>query len=437
MRTGLGRDSEMDRGIEMKLLIIDHYAGGPGMGSEQRPFYLARELKKRGISVTILAADFSHKRRQNPIVETDFEEKLLDGIPYLFVRTPSYDNSLGGKGRNIHTFIRKCWRHAKELAERCNPDVILCGSSYPYDYFVAKRIAACCSGRIVFELKEIWPVRQKELLEGGRGEMPVRWASYTLDRALAGAAKVVSVLPRGKHYLKERGISEEKCVEIPEAVDFGGQEEPLALRKREFVERIRSSYGFLVLYQGYISRDKALETLVKAAALLQKDDVGILIAGNGSYKINLKRLIRELKVHNVYWMDRIASQERSSLHAMADCLYLGDSRESAGLYGLRSSKLLEYMKSGKPVVTCVRADDTPVTRSGCGVAAKDPGARALSEAIRQIQALSPAQRAEMGQKGRRYLEEHHSLQMLGDRYEKLLKDLVDGKEPDGYNGGDK
>ena len=50
-------------------------------------------------------------------------------------------------------------------------------------------------------------------------------------------------------------VREEKCVEIPEAVDFGGQEEPLALRKREFVERIRSSYGFLVLDQGYISRD--------------------------------------------------------------------------------------------------------------------------------------------------------------------------------------
>ncbi len=417
----------------MNLLIINHYAGGPGLGSEQRPFYLAQEMLKRGMGVTILTADFSHKRRQNPLIETDFEEKELEGVRYIFVKTPSYDNILGGKGQNIAAFVKKSWRHARELSGRCAPDAILCASTYPYDYFVARRIAKYRSAPVIFELREIWPVLQRELFGYGERDMPVRWASHALDRALAGADRVVSVLPQGRRYLEERGVDPGKCSFVPGVVDLHPDRDPLSLRKREFVERIKIGYDFLILYQGYISEEKCLTTLVEAAGLLEEANVGILIAGNGGYKVSLKRIIREMGVHNVYLMDRVETGEKPSLHAMADCLYLGDSRPSANLYGLRSGKLLEYMRAGRPIVAAVRAKDTPVTQAGCGIQAEEITPRALAEAVREMKGLPPARREEMGRRGWEYLKEHHSRSMLGQRYEKLLKDLVDGRGRGGYN----
>ena len=39
----------------------------------------------------------------------------------------------------------------------------------------------------------------------------------------------------------------------------------------------------------------------------------------------------------------------------------------------------------------------------------------------------------MGRGGWENLKEHHSRSMLGQRYEKLLKDLIDGRGRGGYN----
>ncbi len=74
----------------MNILYINHYAGSPEMGMEFRPYYLAKEWIKMGNNVRIVAADFSHLRIRNPIVDTDFQEEVIDGITYNWVKTGSY-----------------------------------------------------------------------------------------------------------------------------------------------------------------------------------------------------------------------------------------------------------------------------------------------------------------------------------------------------------
>ena len=62
----------------MNILLINHYAGSDYHGMEFRPFYMAREWKKKGHNVTILGADFSHLRKNNPVIEKDFQEEIID-----------------------------------------------------------------------------------------------------------------------------------------------------------------------------------------------------------------------------------------------------------------------------------------------------------------------------------------------------------------------
>src|SRR4051812_12401220 len=55
------RDEHPHRGREpMRLLYIDHYAGGPAYGMEHRPYYLAREWARRGHEVLLVGASFAH-----------------------------------------------------------------------------------------------------------------------------------------------------------------------------------------------------------------------------------------------------------------------------------------------------------------------------------------------------------------------------------------
>lgn len=57
------------------------------MGMEFRPYYFGREWVKMGHRVDIIAADFSHIRRKNPIVAHDFDTEDIDGITYHWVKT--------------------------------------------------------------------------------------------------------------------------------------------------------------------------------------------------------------------------------------------------------------------------------------------------------------------------------------------------------------
>ena len=59
----------------LNILLINHYAGSPEMGMEFRPYYISRELAKKGHNVTIIAGSFSHLRKTNPAISENFTEQ--------------------------------------------------------------------------------------------------------------------------------------------------------------------------------------------------------------------------------------------------------------------------------------------------------------------------------------------------------------------------
>ena len=60
---------------------------------EFRPYYMAREWAKNGHQVTILAASYSHLRWENPSVEGAVTVERIDGIDYVWLRTPAYSGN--------------------------------------------------------------------------------------------------------------------------------------------------------------------------------------------------------------------------------------------------------------------------------------------------------------------------------------------------------
>ena len=74
----------------MNILYIEHYAGSPEMGMEFRPYYLSKEWVRMGHNVTIIAGDYSHLRKKNPSVVSDFSaEKFTPCNERICAPTPS------------------------------------------------------------------------------------------------------------------------------------------------------------------------------------------------------------------------------------------------------------------------------------------------------------------------------------------------------------
>ena len=95
----------------MNILIINHYAGSPEMGMEFRPYYFAKEWTAMGHRVDIIAADFSHLRRVNPDVSRDFQEEIIDGIHYHWIKTRRDEGNGGQRAITMAQFIGKLWVH--------------------------------------------------------------------------------------------------------------------------------------------------------------------------------------------------------------------------------------------------------------------------------------------------------------------------------------
>ena len=110
------------------------------MGMEFRPYYLSEEWIKMGHSVRILAADYSHLRLKNPDVKKDFQEEMIDGITYDWIKTGTYEGNGVARALTMFRFVRKIREKARWIAKNWKPDVVITSSTYPLDIYAGQKI---------------------------------------------------------------------------------------------------------------------------------------------------------------------------------------------------------------------------------------------------------------------------------------------------------
>ena len=84
-------------------------------------------------------------------------------------------------------------------------------------------------------------------------------------------------------------------------------------------------------------------------------------------------------------------------------------------FGVSMNKVTDYLAAGRPIVFFGNSTYDPVRNANAGfsVPPNDPGA--IADAIEKLVALPPAERIEMGKRGRSYLVENHNIPRLADR----------------------
>ena len=95
-------------------------------------------------------------------------------------------------------------------------------------------------------------------------------------------------------------------------------------------------------------------------------------------------------------------------------------------WGISPNKLFDYMAAARPVVSVVDAAANPVVEANAGLAVPAADAAALAEALKTLLALSPEERWQMGLRGRQYVEAHHDMARLGERFEACLQRAIRG-----------
>ena len=404
----------------MNILLINHYAGSPRDGMEYRPYYLAREWVRLGHRVLIVAASQSHVRAQQPqLAGRPRVNETIDGVQYSWLKTPAYSGNGIGRIRNMLAFVRRLYREGRQLAQSFKPDLVIASSTYPMDIWPAQRIARLSNAKLVFEVHDLWPLSPMELGRMSRWHPFIMLVQTAEDFAYRRADVVVSMLPKVRTYMESRGMAPHKLHIIPNGVDPGewdaaGPELPAPTA--DMLAELRLRGLNLVGYAGAHGIANALDTLLHAAKLMQGEKIAFVLVGAGPCKRALQDRAQADSLQNVWFIDPTKKAQIPALLRCFDVAYIGLQRQPLFRFGIAPNKLTDYMMAATPVLLAIDAGNDPVAEAGCGLTITPEDPFAVAQGIRTLLALSEEERKVMGQRGRKFVLEHHTYAVLAQRF---------------------
>lgn len=384
---------------------------------EYRPYYMAREWVKAGHCVQILAADFSHVRTLQPQLQQPVQDESIDGVAYRWFKTPPYAGNGLGRIRNMLTFMWALWRRGKALAKEFAPDVVIASSTYPMDIWPARRIAHFAKAQLVYEVHDLWPLSPMTLGGMSKWHPFILWVQWAEDRAYQWSDTVVSMLPKTLPYMQYRGLDAKKWHFVPNGIALSewDQQTPLPEGHQSKIDALRAQGATLVGYAGSHGVANALGTLLDAAALLPPE-VHIVLVGGGPEKQGLMDRVKAEGLARVHLLDAIDKTAIPAFLEAVDIAYIGWLPNPLYRFGISPNKLMDYMMAAKPVIHSVEAGNDLVQEAGCGMSVLPNSPAAVRDAVRDIMALTPDARKEMGLRGRHFVQAHHDYAVLAQGF---------------------
>jgi len=403
----------------VKILLINHYAGSLRHGMEYRPHYMAREWVRSGHTVRIVAASQSHVRSIQPEFVGRRHEENVDGIDYLWYRTPSYRGNGAGRALNIAAFCTQLMWDAERLVREFKPDVVVASSTYPMDIWPAHRIARLCSAKLVHEVHDLWPRSPMEL-NGMSARHPfIAVCQLAEDFACKHSNAVVSMLPKVQDHMAAHGLDLSKLHIVPNGVsteEWDNANETFAPEIARHIQQAQGEGRLVVAYAGAHGLANALDSLLDAAAIVLSEPFSFILVGGGPERERLKQRVASEGLHNVAMFGPIPKQQISPMLAAIDVAYIGLQRVPLFRFGIAPNKLMDYMMAGCVVLSAIEAGNDPVAEAGCGVSVQAESAPAIAQGLRKIASIDPGVRRQMGLRGRSYVQEHHTWPVLAKRF---------------------
>jgi len=280
-------------------------------------------------------------------------------------------------------------------------------------------IAAVSRAKLVANIQDIYPdiaVALNYLTN------PAAVAFFrAMERWIYHRSKSVVVISEGfRENLQAKGISPGKIRVVPNWAD------PDDILPGPSQNGFRSETGagkdLLVVYSGGLTHNSDLETVLDAAAILRGLPIRVAIVGDGVQKRALLDKARSIEVDNVKFFPFQPIERYNEVLAAADVTLV--TLNSAATLASVPSKVYKQMAAARPIVA-VTNPGNELTRliedAQCGTAVPPGDARALADVLKQ--ALCQRETfAEMGRRGRVYLERNCSRRVCVAQIEKVLID---------------
>ena len=365
----------------------------------------------------MIAAGFTHLLRRQPKLKYDFTvQPIAKNFSFVWVKVPIY-NGAHDKKRilNWFRFALKLRHLPKSI--NCHPDTILVSSPSLISFLGAQRLAKKTKAKLVFEVRDIWPLTLLELGGFAPRHPFIRFLQWIEDKAYKESVKVLSNLPNSVDHMVARGMDRRKFTWIPNGFDRSGFYQSSSLRRS--VQEALPKGKFIVGYTGTFGLANSLDTLIDAAFLLkEEEDIAFVLVGSGKEKASLVEQAKGLR--NVHFIEPIPKCQVQGMLAGFDVCYIGWRAVQIYRFGIAANKLIEYLFSAKPIIHGYSGYRDFVEEAGAGLTVPAENPKALAETILKVKTMSSEERQEMGDNGFAFASEHHDYGKLAHKLAEVL-----------------
>ena len=382
----------------------------------------ARELVRQGFEVEVLTGFPNYPGGK---VYPSYRIKLLqreviDGVQVTRVPLyPNHDQSAIKRVLNYASFAASSLVYGLFMARRA--DVIYAYHPPLTVGITASLIRLLRRIPVVYDIQDMWPdtLRATGMLNNVRALNAVEAVCQFVYRRVD---QIVVLSPGFKRLLMQRGVPETKVKVIYNWAD----EVALAAPQGQLPASFPSADQFRIIFAGNMGKAQALDAVLDAAILLQTrgSRVCFVMLGGGVEVNRLKKRAVDLRLHNVVFLPPVPMAEVGTYLHAADALLVHLRKDP--LFEITiPSKTQAYMTVGKPLLMAVDGDAADlVLQSGGGVVAESENAEALAGAAEGLASMSSEQLLAMGQRARRYYQDHLALSVGVAGFGTIFKQLT-------------
>lgn len=410
----------------MKIWYVHPYLGVPDNANYGRGFFLARGLKKLNISCRVITSSFHH------LIDSDYEQidevydQEIDGVPFTWLKTPKYVGNSVGRIFNMILFGVRFWMI--DLVKKYNyekPEVIVITSTHPFHTIAGIHWAKEYNAKLIFEIRDLWPLSLNELLGMSVYHPLSLFLSYLEKKSYKNADQVISVLPNASEHMINNGLDPEKFNYIPNGIHVETKDYVPLSRYRDFIENLKRQGAFIVMYTGAHGVPNHMQPLVEAAEIIQRSDKNIkfVFIGKGGCKDGLEKYAVDNSISNIHFLDPIPRIEVPDTLELADLVFIGGKNMPLYRFGVSPNKMFEYMYAAKPVLMTITSPNNPVevSKAGSCIGSNDP--QILADEILRYARMSEDELVAIGQRGKEYVEAHHMYTIIAEQYLQVISKI--------------
>ena len=418
----------------MNIWYLNHYANPPSIGIPGRPYALATNLQKCGHNVLIIRATYYHGIQQTPL-DAHGRRITYEGVDYYHIPTRIYQGNGLGRLMNMLDYSRGVRNLTAKIdkAELPTPDVLIPSCVHPLAFPPALFLARKYKAKLIYEVRDIWPLSLVELLGVPSYHPLVLWFSQIERTAYREADAVVSLVPNAYEHMGPLGLEKHKFHFIPNGIDqqeWMGCPMTLPSGHEKTIRKIKGEGKLVVLYTGAHGPPNALDQILDLAKINGGDKprpYHFVFIGDGIAKDILMRRVKDEGISFVSFLPRITKAQVISALALADVCFVASQKKDIYKYGTSPNKLGDYFMSAKPVLNALysagRINNDYVAQANSGISVESYNTREIENALQRFCAMTSDERRHMGENGRRYALENLDWEILGRRYALLCESL--------------